>query len=374
MRQEIGSFYEIGECKTGQMERAGVAAGDMLEPWLKKAVNGMELALLCSGREAIEAALIDIERREIVKRKVCLLPRYTCDTVIIPFKKHGWELHFFSVNQGLRPDKQQFKQLLQKFVPSVLLVHTYYGVDTFSEVRDCIREQKEKGIVYIEDMTQSLPALPALAADGLADYYVGSLRKWFAIPDGAFLASGHRLNVFLEGEKRTFLELKLGAQRLKGQYIQGEDGVRKEDFLKMNGAAEKFLYEDRKVCGVSDFTRDRMRRLNVIRNFEQRKENASFLYKVVQSLRRIKAVLNMKDRSPLYVPVYTEQRDGLQEYLKRKNIFAPVLWPVPEQVKGDMDDEVKFIFENLLALPCDQRYGRNDMEKIAQCLFEYEQK
>ena len=84
--------------------------------------------------------------------------------------------------------------------------------------------------------------------------------------------------------------------------------------------------------------------------------------------------MELKDASPLYVPVYADEREKLQEFLKDKNIFAPVLWPVPKQVEGRLGKDVEFIFRHLLALPCDQRYGKKDMEFISQCLLEFEQK
>lgn len=393
MRNEIGSFYEIDGFGDGREESVGrmemysgsEAAADSVqqvrpevsggvEQWLKEKSGGREIALFCSGREAIDAVLTDLEHQGFAERKTCLLPAYTCDTVILPFVKRGWKIRFFPVSQELRPKQPEFCRLFEEYSPEVLLAHTYYGVDTLKEERTYIRMQKEKtGMVFIEDMTQSLAHLEP---DDLSNYYVGSLRKWFAIPDGGFAVSTHKLRVLTEPEKRVFVEGKLEAQTLKYQYLQREAQAKgqgeKQDFLQINVRAEEYLYEDDRICRISQFSQKRLTQLDVYQNFRKRKENAFCLWNMISGLGKVKPVLNVTGCSPLYVPVYTEERERLQEFLKEKQIFAPVLWPVPHQVQGKTEAETEYVFEHLLALPCDQRYGKKDMERIGRRLFEYE--
>ena len=392
MRHEIGSFYEIGKDvektavsrKEDAVERRSSLGGKEgslkgsricleekgLENWMRQASGGMDALLLCSGREAVEAVLMDMAQQGKASGKVCLLPQYTCDTTIIPFEKQGWELHFFPVGKSLRTEKESFQKLLRGIAPDVLFAHAYYGVDTLAEVRECIQNHQEKGMIFVEDMTQSLALWKK---GGIADYYVGSLRKWFPVPDGGFAAAGRKLLVSAAGEKKLFVEQKRKAQSLKYQYLCGQE-VEKDVFLKLNRAAEQYLYENDQVSAISEFSRDRLQNLDIQINFQRRKENASCLFQGIGKLSKVRAPLELKDASPLYVPVYADEREKLQEFLKDKNIFAPVLWPVPKQVEGRLGKDVEFIFRHLLALPCDQRYGKKDMEFISQCLLEFEQK
>ncbi len=366
MKNEIGSFYEIAE----DIEKSEIFGKDGEKNWMQEMFGGMEMLLVCSGREAVEAALMDIAQCRKPCGRVCLLPQYTCDTTIIPFEKQGWELHFFPVNQDLRPDKESFEKLLQQIAPDVLLAHTYYGVDTLAKVRESIQKQQEKGMIFVEDMTQSLALWKP---GGIADYYVGSLRKWFPIPDGGFVAANHKLLVLPEEEKKLFVEQKRRAQSLKYQYLCGQE-VEKEEFLKCNQAAEQYLYENDKVSSVSEYTKNRLKSLDIQMNFQKRKENASFLLQALWKLTKVKPVLDLEDGSPLYVPVYANEREELQEFLTENHIFAPVLWPIPRQIKETLEGDMEFIFHHLLALPCDQRYGKKDMARMVQCLLKYEQK
>lgn len=414
MEHEIGSFYEIGGGQTASETSGGVELWPKesskeveqwpkeisggVEQWLKEASGGREITLFCSGREAIDAVLEDLEQRGLVKKKTCLLPAYTCDTVILPFEKRGWHIRFFQTDQKLRPKQPEFRRLLEEDSPEVLLAHTYYGVDTLAEERTYIWEQKAKsGMLFVEDMTQSLARL---APENLADYYVGSLRKWFAVPDGGFAASFRGLGITAEGERQLFVEEKLAAQTLKYEYLRGTgqmDGTygngtgerpgqsvceqpeyllryqtEKEIFLQRNARAERYLYEDDRICSISRFSKKRLARTDALLNFRKRKENALYLWNAISRLRKVRPVLNVAGNSPLYVPVYTEKREELQEFLKENQIFAPVLWPVPDQVQGKTEAETEYIFRKLLALPCDQRYGQKEMERIGRCLLEYD--
>ena len=81
--------------------------------------------------------------------------------------------------------------------------------------------RRKKGLIFIEDMTQSLGLLPKVRG---ADYYVGSLRKWFAIPDGGFLIGENLPHTAQLPEKTVFVEKKRMAQHLKAEYLNESIG------------------------------------------------------------------------------------------------------------------------------------------------------
>ena len=62
----------------------------------------------------------------------------------------------------------------------------------------------------------------------------------------------------------------------------------------------------------------------------------------------------------------------MQEYLAKHDIYAPVIWPKPSQCEGMIDSKVEWIYKHILAIPCDQRYDIDDMERIVQVLKSYE--
>ena len=358
MKREIGSFFE-------EYEKLDSGPDKQIPAWW----DSPGLELVCSGREAIEAALIDIQAGRSDIRRVCILPQYTCDTVIIPFQKHGWRIFFYPVLRDLTVDYKTFEELLTQIKPDVLLMHTYYGVDTISAVRPLIAEWRIKyGLIFIEDITQSL----GLPCDGrCADYYVGSLRKWLPISDGGFVYSKHQLNVGVYGEKGVFVAKKAAAQKMKLEYLKGSGRVKKEEILNLNSAAEKYLYENDKISAISNGSKQQLKRIDIQESLCLRKRNAKYLESKISQCNKFQVSIRTVESGPLYFPIYTKQRKQLQDWLKEANIFAPILWPKPEILKPVMTGDVDFIFNHLLALPCDQRYDLEDMKRICGRLCEF---
>lgn len=248
-------------------------------------------------------------------------------------------------------------------------MHTYYGADTIRAVRPLISELRARcGLVFIEDMTQSLGLWKETE---LADYYVGSLRKWFPIPDGGFICSRHKLHVKIWGEKREFVHKKAAAQKMKLEYLQERKAVEKEEILRLNSEAERYLYEDDRISRISGVSESLLSRINMEESFSVRKENAEYLKDLIVQSGRFPVASAAFQCGPLYLPIYVEDREALQKWLKEADIFAPVLWPVPECVEGAMSEDVRFIFHHLLALPCDQRYNKRDMERIFDRLCKF---
>ena len=115
---------------------------------------GDDLAFTMSGRCGIYYCLQDIARYDT--RKVAYVPMYTCGTVLAPFKKAGYQLKFYELDQNLHSifDTAVIDEI------SVLSLCGYYGFCNYdhSFVKAC----KEKGVVIFEDVTHSM-----LSADGI---------------------------------------------------------------------------------------------------------------------------------------------------------------------------------------------------------------
>ena len=58
-----------------------------------------DLAFAMSGRCGIYYCLQDIARHDT--RKVAYVPMYTCETVLAPFEKAGYQLKFYDLDQDL---------------------------------------------------------------------------------------------------------------------------------------------------------------------------------------------------------------------------------------------------------------------------------
>ena len=71
--------------------------------------------------------------------------------------------------------------------------------------------------------------------------------------------------------------------------------------------------------------------------------------------------------APLYFVIYVQDRNELQTSLAAEHIYAPVIWPVPNE-EVLINETVKSIYETVLAIPVDQRYNEADMKKIIEII------
>lgn len=370
VRKEIGSFYEAEDI----YEKYFLSSAEEQErknflTWINHKSDG-QMHFLESGRAAILAVLESLEGK--VERKVCLLPAYICEAVIWPFLWKKWEVHFFSVDSQLRPGRERMEAFIEQFQPSVILDIPYYGVDTLYGIRDVLQRwrRSSKGFL-ITDLTQSLFLMRPLGT--VADAYVVSLRKWLPIfSGGAILADFRAFQA--EEPNGDFINRKKKAQNLKQKYLAGEE-IEKESFLKLNREAEAILDLETGAAGMDLDSYGMISVYDVKAMEAARVKNTGILRRMVHGLNKVKSVLPMGDTAaPLYYPVYTDNREKMQEFLRQRNIFAPVLWPVPELVQSHFkkDKDIEYIYTHLLALPCDQRYGEDDMARIGETLWDYE--
>ena len=129
-------------------------------------------------------ALYDIAVIHGQGSKNVLLPAYTCQTVIDPFQQLGWLITYYPVNKDLTIDTQALLTIANQSKPDVFLAHPYYGMDFNALEKDALQTIKKSGAIVIVDNTQCIFSDVRLS---FVDFYVGSYRKWFCCPDGAFL-------------------------------------------------------------------------------------------------------------------------------------------------------------------------------------------
>lgn len=372
---EIGSIYEINPNRT---EAAGACEPAQLN--LKEVQKfGREYCVYtASGREAIGLSLKSLEenRPGIVRR--CLLPAYMCDTVFFPFLHRGWEIHYYHIGKNLRADQEELCRRIEHIRPSLLFVHAYYGADTWEPMRSLLRQWRKQGIVIMEDVTQSYYRQDIGRE---ADYVVGSLRKWYPVPDGGFAASDTPL--LAEGLEKSgeFTEKRMELLAEKWRYLHEEDSgapedrhLLKQEYLRKNKETEEWLDRHSEINRMSDIAGGILGTENEAQNKEQRNENYCCLYKALEDMKCCVPVFGSDTvtEAPLYFPVYADDREGLQRFLGEKDIYAPVLWPVGKENADCLSEDERYIYSHLLALPIDQRYGREAMEQVIHTLQDYE--
>lgn len=368
---EIGSIFEVNPAAA---KEGGETAGLHLAQVDKYGKKNQ--CYTASGREAIELVLISLEREHPEIPKRCLMPAYMCDSVFQPFRHRDWELIFYSVDRELETAGEEIFRLALENDAGLVFIHPYYGTDTCRGLRGQLSAIRRSGVMVMEDVTQSY----YLEETGKnADFVVGSLRKWYAVPEGGFVASNLPLasELLLDGEdyaKERLIPLVQKWEYLRAEELTEEERQsRKEEFLAGNRSWEAELDRYEGVRSMSRLTARILSEIDEEAAKQARVENYSYLYEKISGMKRIWPILlKEKGEAPLYFPVYVKERDELQRFLGQRGVYAPVLWPVSEQNRDELRGDETYIYEHMLALPIDQRYGKEQMEQIVQVLNLYE--
>lgn len=321
-----------------------------------------------SGRGAISLVLDNLE----ASNKVALLPIYTCSSIIKPFLQKGYSVEFYDIEKDLTILWHKLEKSIAYHNPGVILFHAYFGFDSFDKIRKHIPYLQEQKIAIIEDLTHSLfSGFVSLEAD----YFVASLRKWIAIPDGGIAFSARSsLELPTRSTQDKVVELNLQGFQEKQKYTESLNSASKAKYRNLFESAEHVLDEDNSFYQISDISKKIIQTTDFTLLKKVRVENYRYLLSELKNIEFVKPVFSTlpEEDVPLFFPVYVElDRTELRSYLSSQEMYMPVHWGIPKHYSERLTENAEFIYEHILSIPIDQRYGLNDMKRIVDSLKNY---
>ena len=261
------------------------------------------------------------------------VPRYTCPVVWDAIQMEHCEMEYYSVDRNFMP--------LVAFPKDAYILYTnYLGVCT--ENSNLLAKKYERLII---DCSQSFYSSPV----GLAAF--NSARKFFGVPDGAYL--------FMDKAVSNELKQDHSVNRFAHLLERVESGPQP--------GYRDFLQNENLLCGaaiktMSKLTQKILKGISYHQCADTRRSNYAVLQESLSDLNEWKGTL-AEAEVPMAYP-FICKKDGLREKLISENIFVPTFW------KGQKDtDTGEYMEHYLLPLPIDQRYGRDDMLRISECIF-----
>ena len=275
--------------------------------------------------------------------KKVYLPYYTCEVVLEPFAKLGVEYEFYHIDIHL--------EILDKFTlkaNEALLYVNYYGLKQ-RYVESLAAKVGERLIV---DNTQAFYAQPI---EGIDSFY--TCRKFFGVPDGAYLYTDKFLDVELEQDQSydRFMSLTkrldLGAEAGYAEFRELSKSLVGQPIKRM-----------------SNLTQRMMQAINYAVIAKQRRENYMQLQKELGSSNSVD--LPMEDDAVPMVYPYLTSSEGIREKLIDNKVFVARYWP--NVLEWTVMDDIDYILAyQLQPLPIDQRYGVKDMNRISTIIKKY---
>lgn len=291
------------------------------------------LTRLNSGRNCLEYILRAREYEKV------FVPSYACTAVMEPIHKLNIAFEYYPINLNLEPVQ----------IPKIEKDEAFLIINYFGLLGGYVNSLNSQNINLIVDNSQAFFEQPIVNVD---TFY--SARKFFGVPDGAYLSS----NVHLQEE------------------LPQESSWKRSDYLLRrleNGAKDgysSFLKNEKYLCGqeikiMSNFTSSILSGINYKSVITRRNQNFQYIDLKLRGVNRLR--LSEKEvNGPMAYPLLVE--DGrIRKQLIEQEIFIPTYWP--NVLKENSRDSIEYdLANNLLAIPIDQRYGLLDMDRIYNAL------
>lgn len=291
------------------------------------------LIKLNTGRNAFEYLL------NIRKYRLVYLPYFTSEVLLEPLYRLKIPFRFYHIDHNLEP------VLNFKLSENDCMVYTnYFGIR-----QDTVARLSKQIPNLIIDNAQAFFSLPSEDAD---TFY--SCRKFFGVPDGAYLHTNSNIRLSLESDISVYRFSHL----IKSIDLSLETGY--YDYLKnnmglVNNPIKKMSVLTQRILSGIDYEACR----------STRNANFTHLHLALSRFNELFIDLNMID-GPMVYPLLID-KPGARKILISKKIFIATYWPnILDWTTDDMFEN--YLAKNLLPLPIDHRYGPLEMERIIKTI------
>lgn len=282
---------------------------------------------------------------EAKKIKKLYLPYFLCSSVSLLCDKMGITYEYYHIGVDFTPI---FSKTLGP--DEWLYIVNFYGQLSNA----CLEQWKSKYDRVIVDNAQSYYQMPVHGVDTIY-----TCRKYFGVPDGAFLYTDayldRKLSRDISFERMHFLlgRYERGANPFYSEYV-----------------ANNRLFATEPVKIMSYLTENLLRGIDYEAVKQRRNHNFSYLSQALESINKLQ--LKAVD-GPFMYPLLVSNGFAIRKILQSKKIYIPTLWPNVLEDCSSESLEYRYAAD-ILPIPIDQRYGEEDMkylvEVIKNVLFE----
>jgi hypothetical protein len=284
------------------------------------------------------------------------VPSYLCPSMLAGF--NGDQVCYYPVDECLSAaDLSWTKKLNER---DLVCVIDYFGTRTLCPV---VQEARNRGALVLEDACQ------ALLTDGTghgADFVVYSPRKFVGVPDGGILEDRSGLlpdNPSFPSAPSEWWIPQLNAWIRRGQFDQrgGSDSDRSwfELYKLAKGTAPP---EPRAISQITetliaeafDFQAISSKRCSNFQRLRRGLKSKSLLPSLEEGVIPLGFPLRFESN---------EARRAVRQRLIDNAVYPPIHWDISETVPSEFE-ESHSLSNKVLTIPCDQRYGIEDMNRI----------
>ena len=266
------------------------------------------------------------------------IPYYTCEVILEPFKKLDVAYEFYHIDIHL-----EITDEIHLNPDEALLYTNYYGL----KQRYLETLAGQYGRQLIIDNTQAFYARPI---EGIDNFY--TCRKFFGVADGAYLY----IDKLLDGEFEQDKSYDRMAHLFKRIDLSAEEGF--ADFRKVDDGLD-----NQPIRKMSKLTQRIVQSIDYEAVAKKRRENYLMLHEVLGEENNLQSTFD-KETVPMVYP-FLAPIEGLREKMIENKVFVARYWP--NVLDWTTKDDIEYLLAyQMLPLPIDQRYGKEDIERIIE--------
>lgn len=296
---------------------------------------------LNAGRYALEYILKTRKYRKVY------VPYYICDSILQPLKRLNVEHEFYHINEQLEPTIT-----LQPKVNEAILYVNYFGLKNHLARTFCYDYPNT-----ILDQTQAFYSEQGNRNEDKSiqcdTFY--SCRKFFGVPDGAYLYTNCLLDEDLPQDE-SFERMTFLTKRIDRSAQEGYADFHAND-KSLSGVGMKLM---------SKLTETMMAGIDYSSKANKRIHNFHVLDKSLRDTNRFKWDLDY-GTVPLVYPYFVKDGTHLRQHLIDHQVFCARYWPNVLEWCKPVDWEYQ-LAENMVCIPIDQRYGEEEMMRIIEVI------
>lgn len=269
------------------------------------------------------------------------LPFFTCEVMLEPLFRLNIPYQFYRINKQLEPILD-----FEIGATECLLYNNYFGLK-----QNAVERLSHTVRNLIVDNAQAFYSEPLT---GIDTFY--SCRKFFGVPDGAYLQ--------IDTEKYLELESDISVNRFSHLVKSIDQGIEDSytDFIQNeNGLIGN------EIKSMSVLTKAILSNIDYSTCKDKRIENFNFLHENLSSVNELEIDFPLAAPAMLYP--FLVSKTGIKEKLIDKKIFVPTYWP--NIFKWTTNDMLEYqLAKNVIYLPVDHRYNLHQMSYMLNILEE----
>jgi hypothetical protein len=287
---------------------------------------------LCSGRSCLNFILSQVAAKKV------FVPFFCCDALLQPLHERGIACQFYGVDAALEID-----DALQLKEGEYIIYINYFGIKS----KYCSKLSARYGDRLILDHTQAF-----FERGPERGWSFNSARKFFGVPDGAYLYGPGIAMPHLERNPHYSSEHLLAKTwgdeaDAYSKFLAYEEGIR-SDIYRVSSVSEGLL-------STVDMAAAKKKRIKNFNRFHKafKKDN----------LLKFEAA---EDGPSAYPLLLAKKLD--KSLLHRQRIFIPTFWNDVLHRKEDGFDYETYLSAHLLPLPVDHRYDKRDCTRVIEAV------